>query len=231
MQVNESTMVDWTSTSPILSKADQAQLFIRPRALRGAAFSTAAAGDLRSGNRSRFAAVLGLGTEWATVRQVHGAHVRRVHGPGMAGNGDAMFTNVRSLPLAVFTADCAGVVVEAADAVGVAHAGWRGVAAGVAAALLAAMETAGHTSQRAAIGPTIGPCCYEVGPDVAGLFPGFIEETRWGTPSVDLVAALRSQLDGLDVTVAGGCTMCHSDFHSHRRDRTEHRMATVGWRP
>lgn len=221
----------WTSTSRTLSKAEAAGLFIRPSGLRGAAFSTAAAGDLRAGDRTVIGGELGLEREWATVRQVHGTDVRRAQGPGDAGKGDALFTTVRALPLVVFTADCAGVVVEAAGAVGVAHGGWRGTAAGVVAELVAAMEAAGHSPRRAAVGPTIGPCCYEVGHDVAGLFPGFVTETTWGAPSVDLISALRDQLDGIEVVVCGSCTRCNEGYFSHRRDQTGHRMAAIGWLP
>jgi YfiH family protein len=199
----------------------------------GAVFSEAADGDLRHDHsaRVRLAAALGISPEWATVTQVHGTAVVRADGPGNHGPADALHTTVRGLPLAVFTADCAGVVLVGEGAVGVAHAGWRGAAAGVVAGLASAMRTGGHAVTRAAIGPAIGPCCYEVGEEVAGHFVGACSTTTWDTTSVDLAEAVRHQLPGVEVWSAGHCTRHEAGWYSHRRDRTAARMATVVWLP
>ncbi len=197
----------------------------------GAAFSTAGDGDLRgnSSDRARFSRRFGISNRWATVEQVHGAGVVEVNGPGPAGRHDAVFTTHGGLPVAVFTADCFGVVLHAEAAAGVAHAGWRGVEAGVVPALIEAMTGAGHAPKRAAIGPGIGPCCFEVGAEVLGRFPQSVSETTWGTPSVDLRAALRAQLEGLRIWESTDCTMCTSGHHSYRSDGTSARMAAVAW--
>lgn len=204
----------------------------------GAVFTDAADGDIRNDLKARAAVAdrLGVSGEWATLTQVHGVKVVRATEPGNWGEGDGLFTTVRELPLAVFTADCAGVVVSAADAVGVAHAGWRGAASGVVAALVATMTDAGHPPLAAAIGPTIGPCCFEVGQEVAHLFPGYVGGTSWGTTSVDLVAALAAQLTsgdtaGFQIWSANTCTQHEFSWLSHRRDKTESRMAAIGWLP
>ncbi len=214
-----------------MSRTEAAAGVLRPPFLRGGAFSTAALGDARAGAQRAIAVALGIDTAWATLRQVHGSRIVRAVGPGSAGEADALFTDTIRLPIAVLTADCAGVIVEAAGAVGVAHAGWRGAAAGVVAALIAEMRAAGHRPQRAAIGPTIGPCCFEVGPEVAEQFPDHIRETTWGTTSIDLPAAVAAQLRGLDVWTADACTRCSDLFHSHRRNATPDRMAAIGWLP
>lgn len=211
-----------------MSRADT---FIRPPGFRGAAFTLAAAGDLRSADRGHVSTDLRISSRWATLEQVHGADVRKVHEAGPGGAGDALFTQVAGLPLAVFTADCAAVVMEGAAAVGAAHAGWRGTRARVVAALAHDMAAAGQAPVRAAIGPTIGPCCYEVGPEVRDEFGGFETTTSWGTPSVDLAAAIADQLAGLDVWMANVCTRCDDRAFSHRANRTPSRMAGLGWLP
>jgi hypothetical protein len=175
------------------------------------------------------AETLGITTEWAEVKQSHGNDVVRVGAPGRAGEADAIWTSEPGLPIAVFTADCLGVVLHAADATGVAHAGWRGAASGVVARLREEMSHAGHPPGRAAVGPGIGPCCFEVGPEVASLFTGFAAVTRWGTSSVDLPAVISSQLDGLDVWSSPSCTFHDEGLFSHRRDGTPMRLVSLGW--
>lgn len=206
---------------------------ISPPGRQGVAFSEGSDGDLRgdSAARSRLSRSLGITEDWATVRQVHGRELIRVETPGDAGEADGLWTSERGLPLAVFTADCHGVVLHASDAVGVAHAGWRGVDAGVVGRLRSEMADAGHEPHLAEIGPGIGPCCFEVGPEVAGRFPATSAITTWGTTSVDLGLAVKSQLEGTDVWAVGSCTMHEAGWFSHRQDGTPWRLATVGWLP
>lgn len=207
---------------------------IRPLGFAGAAFGNAADGNGRDDAeaRARISADLGISKNWAWLRQVHGAAVVAARAPGELGRGDAVFTDVPGLPLTVATADCLPVVLEGDDGVGIAHAGWRGVVGGVAAALRSAMDAAGTPAARAAIGPGIGPCCFEVSDDVAVLFAGSrVATTSWGTTSVNLAGAVYDQLPGLEVWVAGVCTMCDPAYRSYRRDCTEHRQVGVAWLP
>lgn len=197
----------------------------------GAAFTDAAEGDMRHDEiaRTSVSDQLGIKRQWAVVTQVHGNHVVEATGPGNWGEADAIYTATRGLPLALFTADCASVVLLGEKAVGVAHAGWRGATSGVARALLNAMADSGLPPQAAAIGPLIGPCCLEVGTEVAIQFPGFTTTTTWGTTSVDIVAAIRAQLDGLEIWSAGVCTRHDTGWFSHRKDGTAMRTATLCW--
>lgn len=206
---------------------------IRPPGFRGAAFGTAADGDGRSdpAARQRISEALGLPGEWAYLHQVHGRRVHQAFHPGLQGDGDALFTIGARLPLAVGTADCLPVVIEAAGGVGLAHAGWRGAAAGVVAALRVAMEAAGLAPQRAAVGPGIGPCCFAVGPEVEAALLRFRSLTRAGEPSIDLREAVVADLGGLEVWRSEECTSCGAGFHSHRRDGTRRRQVAVAWLP
>ena len=204
-----------------------------PPGVDGVAFTDGADGDQRNDltARSAVSSWLGISRRWATVRQVHGTMVRRATTPGEIDEADALWTDVPGLPLAVFTADCFGVALKAESAVGVAHAGWRGAVEGVVAVLRQEMTARGHEPKQAALGPGIGPCCFEVGAEVAERFPQDHAETSWGATSVDLVASIRRQLEGVEVWVSGACTMHHPGLFSHRENRTLLRHATIVWIP
>ena len=207
---------------------------IVPAEFRGAAFGTAADGDGRNDleARSRIAAALAIPERWACLEQVHGASVLTADRPGRLGEADAMFTSIPGLPLAVGTADCVPVVIEGTGSVAVVHAGWRGVAAGVVAAAATAMQETDGDPLRAAIGPAIGPCCYEVGEDVLARLGDYAATTAWGTPSIDLPRAAAAQLGGdVELWVSRLCTRDDPALYSHRRDDTRHRQVTIGWLP
>ncbi len=197
----------------------------------GVVFTDGEEGDQRSDltARSAVSSWLGIPRTWATVRQVHGNVVIEATRPGDLGEGDAIWTELPELPLAVFTADCFGVALIAPEAVGVAHAGWRGAAGGVVTELRAEMSARGHEATSAAIGPGIGPCCFEVGVEVAGRFPSDQARTTWGSASVDLSTAIRRELEGLDVWLSGACTMHEPGLFSHRENGTLLRHASIVW--
>jgi YfiH family protein len=198
----------------------------------GVAFTLAGDGDVRNDLDSRAAVSrrLGIPAQWATVRQVHGDRIVRATEAVDLGEADAIFTSEPSLPVAVFTADCLGVVIVGAGGVGVAHAGWRGMDAGIIARLRRAMDTAGLRPGRAYLGPAIRACCFEVGPEVAERFEDRRASTSWGTTSVDLLACACDQLDGLEVWESGRCTVHEDGHHSHRASGTRARMAALTWR-
>lgn len=195
-------------------------------------FSEASEGDIRGSlaNRRVISTVLGAPGEWATVSQVHGARVRKVSEGGDHGDADALWTTERSLTLAVFTADCLGIVLHADAAVGVVHAGWRGLVAGTIQNSINDMAAAGHPVRAAAIGPSIGPCCFEVGADVQALFDTELEKTTWGTTSVNLWDVGRRILGPeIDVWSSNQCTRCDAGWFSHRRDESQSRQAALTW--
>lgn len=205
---------------------------IRAPGVDGVAFTGAIDGDqLQAASRARVSDSLAISREWATVTQVHGARVVRANSAGVQGDADALWTSVPDLPLAVLTADCFGVALVAESAVGVAHAGWRGVAGGVVAALVEDMAASGNDPQAAVIGPGIGPCCFEVGDEVAERFSGHQATTTWGTRSVSLATAIRSQLEPIATAIVSACTRHEAFWFSHRRDQTRSRMATIVWKP
>ncbi len=204
---------------------------IRPPQLHGAAFSEATDGDMRNDLNARalLSEALGVSDSWATVHQVHGRDVVRATVSGDAGNADAVWTTEPGLPVAVFTADCFGVVMSASGAVGVAHAGWRGVLAGVVGEMRSVMIRNGHAPTRAAIGPGIGPCCCEVGTALVSEFSGDGATTTWGTSSEDLAASMLRPLGCLDAWVVNGWCYQPTRLFSHRMNGKPDRLAAVGW--
>ncbi|GMQ84468.1 MAG: peptidoglycan editing factor PgeF [Acidimicrobiia bacterium] len=204
---------------------------IEPPGFRGAVFGEAADGDPRSSPavRSHFSERFGAPDRWSWPEQVHGSTVLSVDEPGSAGAGDGLLTGSSGLAVAVATADCVPVIIEGARGTVVVHAGWRGMAAGVVDAGVAALRDAGDSPTRAAIGPSIGPCCYEVGSEVLAVLGPYAATTTWGTSSVDLWSAAEAQLGGLEVWRADICTYTDVRFLSHRRDRTRERQVSVTW--
>jgi len=171
------------------------------------------------------------------MRQVHGAHVHVATEPTGAAppEADAAVTVSRGLPLAVITADCAPVALACDDAVGVVHAGHRGLELGVIEAAVGALREIGHGSVRAYLGPCIHSSRYEFGAaDLARLVARFGPEvegrTEHGSPALDIPAAVRRALAGCGVdqfTDAGMCTAGSDAHFSYRRDRVTGRQATV----
>lgn len=196
--------------------------------------------ELVARNRGRVLAALGVTLDaWCSARQVHGSRVQQV-GTADRGRGaldpattiedtDALWTADRGVALAVLTADCVPVVVAdpTARRIGVIHAGWRGLVKGVINETVAQMGNPGALV--AAIGPAIGPCCYEVGPEVAdaaraALGEGVVRAAEGpGTNDrshLDLWRGAREALRRAGVrtsSIAGLCTRCEPNrFFSHR---------------
>lgn len=163
----------------------------------------------------------------ATLKQIHSTICVPAAGrSGILGQGDALLENLPGHLVAVKTADCIPMLFADARsrAVAAVHAGWRGTAARIGPVALAAMrEQFGSLPEDlwVAIGPGIGACCYEVGPEVAAQF-GFSPN---GRVRLALAEANRRQLaeagvPAEQISVASLCTRCHpEDFHSFRRDK------------
>lgn len=187
----------------------------------------------------------------ARVRQVHGAAVRVVRAgdaPDVTPDADAVVTAVPGTGVAVVAADCVPILLAdpVTGAVGAVHAGWRGTAANVPAAAVAAMTREFGVDPAhlvAAIGPSIGACCYAVGTELvtafaqAGHAPADVESwfaTRDGRLVLDLWSANRDLLASAGVApenihVAGLCTQTHREvFESFRAEgEAAGRMAAI----
>jgi YfiH family protein len=190
-------------------------------------------------NRRRLAATLDIDPRRVLIaRQVHGGEVLRHDGPdqpaAFAGpapelpRADGHATARAGLAPLVFVADCLPVALAGRRGVAMVHCGWRGLAMGIVERAVEEVD-----AQAAAVGPGIGPCCYEVGDEVraafGGLGPGVAPDGR-----LDLREVSRRLLDRAgvrSVEVSEECTSCAPElFFSHRRDRGRTgRQAGLAW--
>jgi len=201
--------------------------------------------ETREQSRSRVARELAAAGRVLFLKQVHGVEVRQAPWQGTP-EGDAAVAAREGLLLAVETADCVPLLLAdpVRSIVGVAHAGWRGTLAGVVAKTVGAMVRAGSEPQDllAALGPAIGPCCYEIGEEVREAFgpqgAAWFRPGPRGRPHLDLRGACTAQL--LDAGVAPerihrvtDCTSCRPDLYpSYRRDGPGcgRLVSVIGWR-
>jgi YfiH family protein len=200
-----------------------------------------AAAETREATRERVARALAARGRLLLLKQVHGSAVRRAPWDGRP-EADAATADAPGLLLGIETADCLPVLIvdPRRKAVAAAHAGWRGTVAGVTTRAVEALQADGSQPADlvAALGPGIGPCCYEVGEELRDAFgpqgaPFFRPGTR-GRPHLDVRAANRRQLEraGLRpdrIASVDECTYCRADlYHSYRRDgRGAGRMLSV----
>ncbi len=177
-------------------------------------------------NRRRLCAEVGAEPDALAMNyQHHSADVLRAH-PGSRGErGDGLWTDDRGLPVLALTADCLPIALardpgsRRLPALAVLHAGWRGLLAGI---VQAGVEALGGGQVSAVVGPGIGPCCYEVGDEVADPFrrafgPGVVRDGKldlWSAAETALRDAGCARVDRIDL-----CTACTPErFFSHRRD-------------
>lgn len=182
-------------------------------------------------NFRRIAAAFGLAESHQVIRmsQVHGRDVHVV-APGDDPNGpvptaDGLVTTRTDVALAARAADCVPILLAdpAAGVVGAVHSGRPGLYAGVAPAAVETMRGLGATDVVAVVGPHVCGRCYEVPAElrdeVAERVPVSSAETSWGTPSLDIGAGVRWQLEqaGCRVVDASRCTIEDEDLFSYRR--------------
>ncbi len=188
----------------------------------------------RIANRAAELAALGPqnakngGCAWA--KQIHSATVLAADEAGLVGEGDALVTRTPELALTIATADCVPVMIAAGDLVAAVHAGWRGIAASVVAATADRLRTDGAgdpASWTVWLGPAMGGCCYEVGPDVAeqvaaaSTRDAVLDWPGSSKPHLDLVRAVTAQLAAAGITDLRplvSCTGCDERLWSYRRD-------------
>jgi hypothetical protein len=173
-----------------------------------------------------------LPPDLTTVKQIHSAQVLDACGRRgeQIGEGDAIISAEAGIAIGIRTADCVPILFADPETriVACAHAGWRGTAANIAAATVERMKALGAEPKNivAAIGPSIGPCCYEVSAETAGHFD------RWRTttagqekPHLDLPAINERQLMEAGVHrlwKSGECTYCRADrYFSFRREKEQ----------
>lgn len=182
-------------------------------------------------NRSLLCDAVGADPNEATMAwQRHGANVARADARGIVLPGtvydhcDGLWSDEPGRAMLLLTADCMPIALARSNAerpaVGILHAGWRGLLAGIVGAGVRAL---GGRGIAAAIGPSIGPCCYEVGEEVAAPFrEAFGDDVvrsdshldLWTSADRALRAAGVEQVERTDI-----CTSCNGDrFFSHRRD-------------
>lgn len=195
-------------------------------------------------NYRRLGEATGIDTSaMAFSRQVHGNHVqvvsdsdrRKVYTPFLY-EADGLVTNQKGLPLIVFTADCVPVLLCDGEngVIGAVHCGWRSTVSDILEAAVKKMVLLGAEREKicAAIGPAIGKCCFETGPEVAQAVNGLLgsedhglcppEQGVPGKYMVDLRGVCRQRLlqlglkeDSIDISAE--CTMCqHEKYWSHR---------------
>jgi len=202
-------------------------------------------------NRRRLWKALGWeGIPWVRPFQVHGAQVEWVSSPKQPlPPADGLLTNLPGVALGILVADCVPLLIVAPErrVIGAVHVGWRGLVAGILPSLLRALGRARVAPQECWfwLGPCIGPCCYEVGEELAACF-----RQRWGEEvlhrvegrkkaHLSLPATIRNELVEHGVPEAqiqwvGLCTACRlEEFFSHRRDgpRTGRQAGLILWQP
>lgn len=181
---------------------------------------------------------------YVTSQQTHTTNIRRIYeddkGKGVLRDRgytdvDGLITNVANIPLVIFGADCVPIFLldTKKKAIGMAHCGWKGTGERMAGCTLQEMMDAFGTEPKdvvAAIGPSIGMCCFQVDDPVVELFRANIEFTEdivfddpkeKGKYRIDLWETNRRLLADMgvaDIEIAGACTMCDTDrFYSHRK--------------
>jgi purine-nucleoside/S-methyl-5'-thioadenosine phosphorylase / adenosine deaminase len=173
-------------------------------------------------NRRRLCAEVGADPErLAMNRQVHGATVNRAEAGVRDRLGDGLWTDEPGVPMLKLTADCLPVALGRTDgepALALLHVGRLGLLEGIVAAGVTALR--GHVA--AAVGPGIGPCCYEVGDEIRGDYrarfgPGVVRGRNLDLWQATWLALREAGVESIER--ADLCTACHPElFFSHRRD-------------
>jgi YfiH family protein len=175
-------------------------------------------------NRRRACAEIGADPERLALNyQRHSTLVHRARAGARGEPGDGLWTDEPGLPVLAFSADCVPIALVRANgdvpAAAVLHVGWRGLLAGI---VETAVQTLGEGALAAAVGPAIGPCCYEVRDDVGEPFrarfgAAIVRNGRldlWRAADETLRRAGVAQVERFDL-----CTACGPElFFSHRRD-------------
>ena len=201
-------------------------------------------GDMHPGRvppselRARQRAITASDRHWFMVDQVHGVAVIDVVGHeawvATRGVADVIVTRTLDVPIAIWAADCAPIVLAADDGTLVAaHGGWSGLSAGVVDVAVAAAKCHGGSISSAVLGPVIHPCCYEFGIDELRTIPDAVEgRTANGRRALDVPATIAASLarHGVVLDISGPCTGCDVRWFSHRvRSDIERHAVVASW--
>jgi hypothetical protein len=168
----------------------------------------------------------GVDGESVSSPRIGGPRQTRPSGEGIAEADGHVVRLPGTAPL-VFVADCLPIALRGPGGLAMVHAGWRGLADGILGSAAEAVE-----ATSAAIGPGIGPCCYEVGDEVLGAFADLGEVAQGRMLDLPEIARRRLAQAGVErVESAGLCTSCEPElFFSHRRDQGRTgRQAGIAW--
>nr|ADI22149.1 uncharacterized conserved protein [uncultured myxobacterium HF0200_19H16] len=187
-------------------------------------------------NRNRVLNALGVPNHtWVSITQVHGNEVVEVTpNANKAIEADGLWTRSPEAALAVTVADCVPLLFahQSGQAVAAVHAGWRGTVANIAAEMVTRFKKAGFASEElvVALGPGIGPCCFEIGAEVIEAievaFPSLrsLVKTDGGKGRANLwdmnrIALEKAGILSSQIDVIDKCTSCTPDLFSYRRDQ------------
>jgi len=189
-------------------------------------------------NRRGFFSLLGVSeVNLAIPQQVHGDRILRVTEPGNYPETDGLITNTPGIGLIVQVADCVPLFFYDSfqKAVGLVHAGWRGTMLKISAKAVQKMGSYFGTNPKDLqifVGPSIGPCCYEVGSDVASRFPRkYIIDKRLDLWRSNRDQLLKAGVKPDKIVMSNLCTACHPEwFFSYRASggETGRMMAVLG---
>ena len=190
--------------------------------------------EVVTSNRALIAAKFGP-TQY--MNQVHGNRVAIIEEvTDEFPTADALVTGIPGVTLAVMVADCIPLLLKSKDAVAAVHVGRKGLLNRVAEKAIDVMREISDAQISAVIGPAICGKCYEVSKEifseVAASHPESASQTPSGTPSLDLISALISDLQKLgikDIDNQSRCTLEHGDLYSYRRDGATGRQAGLVW--
>lgn len=197
--------------------------------------TTRALGNMKEpSNRSAALAKAGLKGQPLVLQQIHGKLVHEARACDEPLKGDGWISTKKGQVIGVYAADCLPIFIwdEDLKAVGVFHAGWRGLAAGMPKSAVEAFASQGFAAKKlfASVGAHVGACCYKVSPDVAEQFHPQARAFDGDTIRLDLGAEAELQLKEVGVRsdriiVSNECTSClKDDFFSFRRDKQDQRM-------
>lgn len=180
-------------------------------------------------NRNRFYQAISVQTDRLVMpQQVHENHVAVVTEPGEIPRTDAVITQIPELALSIQIADCVPIFLyyPLIPCIGLVHAGWRGTVRKIAQKTVQAMTdhlNADPSDLLAFIGPSIGPCCYEVGNDVKSCFdPTYLNQDHLDLWECNKEHLVKSGIPVCNIQVSGICTRCNNSmFFSHRESGGE----------